>query len=251
MPQRKVTDKKTLKEKTACQIEVFDTEGKVSGKLNLPEKIFAAKVNKDLIAQAVRVYLANQRQGTQNTKTRSEVRFSTAKIYRQKGTGRARHGARSAPIFVGGGIAHGPKPRDFSLSLPKKMRRAALFAALSAKLAEKNIIAIEGLEKVEAKTKAFTKILENLKNVLGNKELKKKALKILIVLPGKLENLERAARNVWGISLSEARLLNTYSVLNHQKLLFLKDSIPVLEKNFLERKSEKAEEKEATKKTAK
>lgn len=242
MPVRKaVKSKNAARKEKACQTEVLNTDGKVTGKLDLPEKIFAAKINRDLMAQAVRVYLANQRQGTQSTKTRGEIVASTAKIWRQKGTGRARHGAKSAPIFVGGGVAHGPKPRDFSLKLPQKMRRAALFAALSAKFAEKGVIVAEGLEKIEAKTKAFAKVLENLKT----------NGKILLVLPGKLENLERAARNIKGVSLSEARSINAYLVLSHGKILFLRQSLPVLEKTFLKKElaSDVVEKAKTTKKS--
>lgn len=248
MPKSGVKQKKTkTKKESACQIDIYNSEGKKSGVLDLPEKIFASKVSINLLAQAVRVYLANQRQGNQKTKTRGEVNFSKAKIYRQKGTGRARHGARSAPIFVGGGIAHGPGPRDFSLTLPKKMRRAALFAALSDKFIRKNIIAMEGLDKIEAKTSYFAKILESLKPALKTENLRKKALKMLIVLPEKMKNLERAARNIEGITLMEARLLNAYNVLAHEKIILLKESAHVLERTFSEVRQEKKINDEKTK----
>ncbi|MDP3998818.1 MAG: 50S ribosomal protein L4 [bacterium] len=231
MPKGKVTRKNSGKK--ACQAEVFDTDGKVVEKMDLPERIFAAKVNEKLMAQAVRVYLANQRQGTQKTKTRGEVRKSTAKIWRQKGTGRARHGARSAPIFVGGGVAHGPRPRDFSLKIPQKMRRAALFASLSHKFQEKEIVVLKGLEEIQPKTKEFVGVLKKLESILDRTS--KKKLNLLVVLPGKIENLQRAARNVEGVTLSPAAGLNTYSVLNHRKLLFLKTAFPVLEQTFLKK----------------
>lgn len=244
MPRRKVEVKKTsTKEKKSCQVDVFDTAGKVVDKIALPEKIFAAKVNKKLLAQAVRVYLAGQRQGTQSTKTRGEIQASTAKIYRQKGTGRARHGAKSAPIFVGGGVAHGPKPRDFSLKMSKKMRRAALFAALTDKLQEKKIWVIKGLEKIEPKTKEAIKIFDNLKIVPQKKEFKKQKVKLLIVVPGRLENLKRASGNIEGVTLTPASCLNTYLILDHQKLLFLPESFPVLEQTFLGQKKTTEEQK--------
>src|SRR3989344_7875158 len=129
--------------------DVFDLSGKVTTTVTLPEYLFGAKVNRPLMAQAVRVYLANQRAGTQSTKTRGEVDGSTRKIYRQKGTGRARHGGIRAPIFVGGGIAHGPKPHDFSRELPQKMRRAALFSALSGKLKDGEVKIMKNLDKIE------------------------------------------------------------------------------------------------------
>src|SRR3989344_6029979 len=118
---------------------VYDLKGAKSGTLALPKEVFGTKVNNSLMAQAVRVYLANQRQGNATTKTRGEVQGSSKKIYRQKGTGRARHGSLRAPIFVKGGIVFGPKPRDFSLDLPKKMKRKALFSSLSAKAADSEV----------------------------------------------------------------------------------------------------------------
>jgi large subunit ribosomal protein L4 len=124
-------------------VDMYDAAGKVTGSVSLPEEVFGAKINKRLIAQAVRIYLANQREGSASTKSRGEVQGSTRKIYRQKGTGRARHGGVRAPIFVHGGIAHGPKPRDFSLKMPQKMKRAALFATLSLKAQTNAVRVIE------------------------------------------------------------------------------------------------------------
>lgn len=212
------------------KIDIFDTTGKKTGKIDLPDKIFAAKVNENLMAQAVRVYLANQRQGTASTKDRSEVIGSRRKIWRQKGTGRARHGDRYAPIFVGGGIAHGPKPKDWSLKMPKKMRRLSLFSALTNKLKEGEILIIQGLEKIEPRTK---KILEALLSLKLKTENKKLAEKTLLVLPEKIEAVVRAGGNITNLTLAQASLLNTYQVLNGGKLVFLKPSIKVLEETFL------------------
>lgn len=230
MLRKKTTVKKAIeKKRSACQVDILNTEGKIVGNMDLPEQIFGAKVNPQLMAQAVRVYLANQRQGTQFTKSRGEVVASTAKIWRQKGTGRARHGARSAPIFVGGGVAHGPKPRDFSLKMPEKMRRKALFSALTEKLNEKAILVVKGIEEVKPKTKEVAKILSNFKITS----------KLLLILPDKKENLIKAARNIDQVSLIPAASLNTYLVLNHQKLLFLPDSFSVLAQTFLGQSQEK------------
>ena len=236
MPKKKVEKKTIPEKKSPYQVDVLDIEGKAAGKINLPPKIFGAKVNKKLVAQVIRVYLANQRQGTQKTKSRGEINASKAKIYRQKGTGRARHGAKSAPIFVGGGVAHGPRPRDFSLKMPKAMRRAALFAVLTDKLKEKRIVVVKGLEKVKPKTKEMTQILGKLGIAPAGKNLKKQGQKLLIVLPTKLENLDRAARNISSVTLAPASCLNTYLVLDHKKMLFLPESFPVLEKTFLNTK---------------
>src|SRR3989338_5152877 len=127
--------------------KVFDTKGALKKTIDLPKEIFGVQENNILLAQAVRVYLANQRQGTVSTKTRGEVAGSTRKIYRQKGTGRARHGSIRAPIFVHGGLVFGPKPRDYSMKFPKKMRKAALASALSSKVNDAQVKVVDGLEK--------------------------------------------------------------------------------------------------------
>jgi large subunit ribosomal protein L4 len=220
------------------KVDVFDTSGEKVGKIKLPEEIFAAKVNKNLMGQAVRVYLANQRQWTASTKTRGEIVGSRRKIWRQKGTGRARHGDRYAPIFVGGGVAHGPKPKKLKLALPKKMRRRALFSALTSQLERKAIIIVEGMEKIEDKTAAMIEVLKNLNLKTKNSKLKEK---VLLVLPEKLPTVMRAARNLAKLELALASLLNTYQVLNNEKLVFLKPSIKVLEKIFIKSKSTKSE----------
>lgn len=210
-----------------------------AGRISLPEEIFGAKINKHLISQAVRVYLANQRRGTSKTKSRGEVAISTRKIYRQKGTGRARHGAASAPIFVGGGIAFGPKPRDFSLKLNQNMKRIALFSALSAKLKDGEIKIVTNLEKIEPKTKKMANAIKNL-------ELNGKNQQLLLVTPsfakasdGKpkagedFRNIVKAARNIEGLNIVPANLLNTYQVLVNRQILFMKDSIDSLKETFL------------------
>lgn len=214
-------------------VDVFDIKGKVVETLSLPKEIFGSKVNDKLMSQAIRVYLTNQRRGTVSTKTRGQVRGSTRKIWRQKGTGRARHGAIRAPIFVHGGVAFGPKPRDFSLQFPKKMRRAALFSALSAKLSDKEIKIVKGLFKIEPKTKSMMMVLKSL-------SLNDKKKKILLVMPSldesskqELQTLTRAVRNIEGVSFLPANNLNTYVVLNNKMLLLMKESVPFLEKTFL------------------
>lgn len=206
-------------------VEVHDLKGKVVGKIELSKEIFGAKINEKLMAQAVRVYLANQRLGTVSTKTRGEVRGSTRKLYRQKGTGRARAGSLRSPLRVGGGIIFGPKPRDFSIKLSQKMKRAALLSAISAKLKDKEVQVIDGLEKIEPKTKEMVKILKN--NQLPIKE------KILLVLPKDLINVKKAARNIAGVNITLANLLNTYEVLASGKLVLMKDALGVMEKTWI------------------
>jgi len=216
----------------AVKVDVFDIKGEAAGKISLPDEIFAAEVNEKLIAQAIRVYLANQRQGTASTKTRGEVRGSRRKIWRQKGTGRARHGDKYAPIFVGGGIAHGPKPRDFSLKMPKKMKRKALFSTLTSKLKEKQMLVVSDLEKIKPKTKEILKIMQNLKLETKNGKLKVKAL---LVIPKKTKNVILAGRNLENLTLCQADLLNPYTVLSCRKLILMKEAVPVLKKTFLKK----------------
>lgn len=208
------------------KIDVYNTKSEKSGKITLPKEIFAAPVNEQLMAQAVRVYLANQRKARAKTKTRGEIKGSTRKIYRQKGTGRARHGDRYAPIFVGGGIAHGPRGvENWQLKMSKKMRRQALFSALTSKLKEKQVTVVEGLEKIKPKTKEMAKVLDNLTD----------GKKVLLVLPEVLENIIRAARNIKGVELAQAKQLNPYQVLNGGQLIFLKPSVKVLKETFLKK----------------
>lgn len=214
------------------KLDLLTISGEKSGTVSLPKEIFAAKINLPLMAQAVRVYLANQRKAHAKTKTRSEVSLTKAKWYRQKGTGRARHGSKTAPIFVGGGIAHGPTGQEnYKLKLSQKMRKMALFSALTSKLKDKNILVVKGFERVEPKTKKMAEILAKLKVKSEKKD--KKALKILIIIPGVLANLHRAARNIEGVSLVRADLLNTYEILNNEKIIFTKESLEKLKENFL------------------
>lgn len=210
------------KVESTLKITVLGIDGKEAGTMALPEAIFGAKVNKTLMAQAVRVYLANQRQGNAVTKTRGEVDGSTRKIYRQKGTGRARHGGVRAPIFVKGGVAHGPKLRDYGLSFPTKMKRAALFSALTTQLQNGNIVIVAGLEKAGPKTKTMAVALTK---VAGPKAL--------VVMPGLVKEVYAAGRNIKGVSLTSAQELSTYAVLGAKKLVVMKEAIETLEKTFV------------------
>jgi len=234
---RKVLNKKTVttgaqKKKRTQKVtaDVYNTSGRIVSRLSLPKAIFGAKVNESLMAQAVRVYLANQRMGTASTKTRGEVRGSTRKLWRQKGTGRARHGSKKAPIFVGGGIVFGPRPRDYSLKMPKKMKKAALFSALSFKQNNGEIRVVTGLEKIEPKTKIMAQVIKKL-------SFDSKKRNILLVTPDKkkngFENAHRAARNIEGLKILSANLLNTYEVLDNNSILFMKDAVSAVEKHFV------------------
>lgn len=216
---------KAQEKKQSLSLDVYGIDGKVTGKVSVPSAIFGETVNKQLIAQAVRVYLANQRQGNASTKTRGEVDGSTRKIYRQKGTGRARHGSVRAPIFVKGGIVFGPKPRDYSLDMPKKMKRKALFSALSSRVADKSMVIVSGLSAIEPKTKQFVRVLQALPI-----ETKKS---LLIVLPANQENVIRAVRNVSEVSYIAANRLNTYTVLSKKQVILMQEALESFEKTFL------------------
>lgn len=201
------------------KIDIYTLNGSKSGQMELPKEIFAAKINKPLMVQAVRVYLSNQRKAKAKIKTRGEVSLTTAKWFKQKGTGRARHGARSAPIFVGGGVAHGPSgEQNYKLKLPKKMKKQALFSALTSKFKADEILVIKDLGKIEPKTKKMKAVLEKIA----------KDVKSTIILPKKIENVSRAARNLKGVNLNQINELNTYEVLNGGKLIFMKEAIEKL-----------------------
>jgi len=206
----------------SVSVDLYDTTGKVVGKIALSEEIFGGKVNKKLLAQAIRVYLANQRQGNASTKTRGEVEGSTRKIYKQKGTGKARHGSVRAPIFVKGGIVFGPKPRDFGLVLPQKMRQKALFSALAARVQDNGIKVVAGLEALEAKTKVFVEVLEKLAV----------SKKILVIMGEESNNVKRATRNIQGVLTVGATRLNAYEILRAKHVIVMKDAVAALEKRF-------------------
>lgn len=223
MPRRKIA--KTV----GLAADIYNLDGEVVGKASLPAEIFAVKVTPQLVAQAIRVYQANERLGTHSSKTRSEVAGSTRKIYRQKGTGRARHGAITAPIFIGGGAAHGPKPRDYSLTLSQKMKTKALFAVLTDKLQSGKVKIIRGLEKIETKTKKMDKALVNLKL----SENKRKNADILLITPASFENVRLAGRNLSYLTIEDAKLLNSFKVISHKDVVFMEEAVPVLAGHFL------------------
>lgn len=210
---------------TGLTVDVFDVKGKTST-IALPKEIFDTEVNEKLMVQAVHVYLNNQRAGTVKTQTRGEVTGSTRKIYRQKGTGRARHGGVRAPIFVKGGVAHGPKPKDYALSMPKKMKKIALFSALTTKRKEGGIKVINGLETIAPKTKEMVAIVKKM-------ALDGKKNTVLLVTTGqkdKITNILKAARNIENVIMTPATGLNTYDVLRSNTVLFMKDAIDGMQK---------------------
>lgn len=206
-------------------IDIFSITGTKKGKMSLPKEVFSAKINPSLMAQAVRIYLANQRRAHAKTKARGEVSGSGRKIWRQKGTGRARHGDRYAPIFVGGGVAHGPTGREnWGKALPKKMKKQALASALTSKLKDKEIMVIDGLENIKGKTQEMVKVLDKIG--MRRKE------KVLLVLSKSRQNIIRAVRNIPGVKIAQITSLNTYKILSGGKILFSKEAIKSLEEQW-------------------
>ena len=200
-------------------VAVYNMEGAKTGSMEVSEAIFAAEVNKAVLHQVVVNYLANQRQGTQSTKTRTEVRGGGIKPWRQKGTGRARQGSIRAPQWTGGGVALGPKPRDYRYSVNKKVKKIALKSALSAKYEAYEIFVIEDLKRDEIKTATIAKMLKGL-------EISSKAL---IVTAECDENIYKSARNIKGVTPTYVGTLNTYEVLKHDKLILSKEAVAKLE----------------------
>ena len=203
-------------------IDIYNAGGDVVGSMDLNENVFGADVRTDVMHEVVVNYLANQRQGTQSTKTRTEVRGGGIKPWRQKGTGRARQGSIRAPQWVGGGVALGPKPRDYRYAVNKKVRRLALKSALSAKVQDSELIVLDAFEAPEIKTKQVAELLKNLKVTE----------KALIVLPENDKNIVASARNIKGVDTTYVGAINTYEVLSHTKCIILKDAVTILEEVY-------------------
>ena len=200
-------------------VALYNMEGKETGTIELSDKIFGVEVNEPVIHAVVKNYLANQRQGTQSTKTRTEVRGGGIKPWRQKGTGRARQGSIRAPQWTGGGVALGPKPRDYRYAINKKMKRIALKSALSAKAADNEIIVVDGLKAEEIKTAKIAAMLKAL-NVDG---------KALIVTAELDKNVYLSARNIKNVKPTYVSQLNTYEVLKYNKFIVAKDAVEKME----------------------
>jgi len=200
-------------------LSVHNIKGENVGEVSLEDNIFSTKVNKYLVHQAVKRYLANRRRGTASTKNRSAVRGGGAKPWKQKGTGRARAGTNSSPIWVGGGVVFGPAPRDYSFSLPKKMKVAALKSILSDKIGNKEIIIVDKLSLKENKT---SKMVEILKNLQAFK-------KPLIIIENEDNGIAQAARNIKGTQVLPVSKLNTYDLINHQKIIITKKALKRIE----------------------
>lgn len=201
------------------QVEVKNIAGQVVGEAELRDDIFGIEPNTPVMHQALVRQLANRRLGTHKTKTRGEVIRSKAKWFRQKGTGRARHGSRNAPIFVGGGVAHGPKPRSYATKMPRKMRRLALRSALSVKAAEQRIVLLDGLEFDVPKTRAVMDTLRNLQVDAS----------AVILLPDSNENVERSANNLPDVKTLRAHYLNVRDLLQYDYVIIPTGALAVVE----------------------
>ena len=201
-------------------VNVVDMHGKQVGTMDLSDSIFAVEVNTAAMHLVVRSYLAAQRQGTQSALTRGEVRGGGRKIYRQKGTGNARHHGNRAPQFRHGGVVFAPKPRDYVIKVPKKVRRLAMKSAFTSKLAD--FIVVDKIELAEAKTKLVVKMLRE----LGSEK------KTLLVLPGKEDKIVRASKNIPTVKDSYVNTLNVYDLLNADKIVIEKAAMQAIEEVY-------------------
>ena len=204
------------------KIDVYNIEGKKVNDVELKEDIFGIIPNEELVHSVIVNYLANQRQGTQSTKTRAEVSGGGRKPWRQKGTGRARQGSIRAPHWVGGGVALGPKPRSYNYTVNKKEKRLAIKSMLSSKVLENELVVVENLPLKEIKTKEMARILNNLK-VEG---------KAVILLPEKDEVVQKSARNIEGVKTLQVGTINVYDLLKHKNLVVTEDTVKKLEEVY-------------------
>lgn len=205
-----------------AKTNVYDMTGKVVGEIELNDAVFGIEPNTVVMHEAVKNYLANQRQGTQSTLTRAEVRGGGRKPWRQKGTGRARQGSTRAPQWTHGGIALGPKPRDYSYHMNKKSRQLAIKSALSAKAANGDILVIDNLELNEVKTKNFVKFLSDV-GVSG---------KALVVTPEVRKNVVLSARNIPGVRTTISSVISVYDILRADKFIVDKAAVAKIEEVY-------------------
>lgn len=201
------------------QVDVKNIAGETVGQAELRDDIFGIEPNGPVMHQSLVRQLANRRLGTHKSKSRGEVARSKAKWYRQKGTGRARHGSRNAPIFVGGGVAHGPKPRLYNEKMPRKMRRLALRSALSVKAAEARIVVLDAIDFEIAKTRTMVDTLRSL-NIDSS---------VVILLPERNENVERSANNLPDVKTLRAHYLNVRDLLKYDYLIMPTGALAVIE----------------------
>ena len=205
-----------------AKVTMLTMAGAEAGTIELSDAIFGIEPNEYAVHAIIKNYLANQRQGTQSAKTRGDVRGGGRKPFRQKGTGRHRQGSTTDPTQVGGGVAFAPKPRSYRYSVPKKLKRLAMFSALSSKVAENEIIVLDKLEMDEPKTKDMLKVLEAVK-------AQKKAL---IVTAENNENVIKSANNIPGVQTTTVGQMNVYEIINHGSFIISKDAVAKLEEVY-------------------
>ncbi|MBI3442855.1 MAG: 50S ribosomal protein L4 [Candidatus Sungbacteria bacterium] len=212
------------------QVKVYNQTGEEAGTVELPDGVFGLKWNADLVHQVVTSQAANRRSGTAHTKSRAEVRGGGRKPWRQKGTGRARHGSTRSPIWKGGGITHGPRvEKNYEKKINKKMAKKALSVVLSAKARDRELVVMDDLNFPEAKTKHAAQMFRKLSGQNELAELAKNK-SILVALFGKDDTTRRAMRNISRVTVDEARNLNTYEVMQHKFLMLPKAAIEILAK---------------------
>jgi len=204
------------------KVALYNIAGQQVGDIELKDSIFGVNVNVEAMHQVVKMLLANRRQGTQSALTRAEVRGGGIKPWRQKGTGRARHGSIRSPQWTHGGVVFAPKPRSYRYTVPKKIRRIAMKSALSSKVNENNIIVLDDLNFEVPKTKQVVNMLQNLKV----------DTKALIVLAEKNENVEKSARNIPGVKTSLVNTLNVYDILKYDKFIITKSAVEKVEEVY-------------------
>lgn len=198
-----------------AKVDVYDMEGAITGSLELDDTVFGIEPNQDVLHRSILTHLANRRQGTHSTKTRSEVRGGGRKPYRQKGTGRARQGSIRSAQHVGGGIVFGPKPRSYACTLPRKMRRLAMKSALSAKVAAGSLIILDTLELPEIKTRGMIRIMQNLGADTS----------ALLVTLNRDDRVEKSARNLCGIKTALVNTINVFDILKFDKFVVTKEAV--------------------------
>lgn len=217
MTESKTTKKTSAQKTSALTADIIDVKGTSQGSVELSKDIFDASASRMLLAQYVRVYLANQRQGTHSTKGRGDVQSSTRKIYRQKGTGRARHGARTANLFVGGGVTFGPHVRSHNLRLNKKQRQKALYYALSLKAHDGKVKVLNGVSTASGKTKEMAQALSS-----HNLEARKT---LVVYAPDQAGIAKKSFGNIKGISTAQDRLVNAFNVLKAENIVFTHEAL--------------------------
>ncbi len=204
-----------------ANVAMFNMEGKEVGNIELSDSIFGAEIKENLVHQAVVLYLANRRQGTQKAKTRSEVSGGGRKPWRQKGTGHARQGSTRAAQWTGGGVVFAPVPRDYSFKMNKKEKRAALKSVLTSKVQENKLIVLDELKLDEIKTKKMQAVLDNLK-----------VNKALVVITEESENVVKSARNLAGVETASPSTINVYDILKYDTMIVTKNSVEKIEEVY-------------------